>query len=230
MEFKDKVILITGASKGIGKHLAEKLIDMGANVIGVYNNTLINHVYVDAYKCDLKNENEILELFCYIKNNYDTLDYVINCAAISDDCDITEKTKESFMQVLEVNLVGTYLVCKKALELMENGVIINMSSTDATTTYNSISIDYCASKAGIEALTKCLSLIKPQVKVCALAPNWVETETTLNMNPDYLKNELKRIKQNNLITKDEVVNKIIEIISNDNINSGEIIRMDDSNE
>lgn len=230
MDFKNKVVLITGASKGIGKYLAEKLIDMGAKVIGIYNNTLINHVYVDAYKCDISNEEEINDLFKYIKNNYKTLDYVINCAAISDDCDITEKTKESFMQVLEVNLVGTFLVCKNALELMDKGVIINMSSTDASTTFNALSIDYSASKAGVESMTKCMSLINPNIKIWALAPNWVETETTLNMNPDYLKQELKRIKQNKLISKDEVVNKILEIINNTDIKSGEIIRMDDSNE
>jgi len=137
MEFKDKVVLITGASKGLGLKLSEILLDKGAKVIGVYNNTLIPLVYVDAFKCDISKELEIIDLFKYIKGKYGRLDYVINCAAISKDKDITEKTKEEFMEVLEVNLVGTFLICKNALNIMDKGAIVNISSTNATTTWTS---------------------------------------------------------------------------------------------
>jgi len=226
----NKKILITGASRGIGLHLAKRLEMLGASVIGVYNETPITLGNIDSYKCDLSSEKDIDELFEYIKREYNNLDYVINCAAISKDSDITEKTKEDFMKVLEINLVGTFLVCKKALELMQEGVIVNISSTNASTTYNPISLDYDASKAGVESLTKNLALRFPEIKICALAPNWVETEAVLEMSPEYLKSELKRVNQNKLITKEEATNKIIEIITNPNIKSGEIIRMDDSNE
>ena len=229
MNFQDKIILITGASRGIGKYAARKLSDLGAKVIGIYNDTIISFD-IDAFKCDLGNEEEIKKLFKYIKDKYGVLDYVINCAAISKDNDIVDKTKEEFMKVLEINLVGTFLICKYALEMMEKGAIINMSSTNASTTYNILSMDYDASKAGIENLTKNLAERYPDIKICALAPNWVDTESVIEMDPEYLQNELKRVNQKRLLTKAEVANKIIEIISSDDINSGEIIRMEDYNE
>lgn len=230
MNFKDKIVLITGASKGVGLYLSTKLANMGAKVIGLYNSNKIFNCDIDAIKCDISKEEEIEKLFNYIKEKYGRLDYVINCAAICIDKDITEKTKEEFMRVLEVNLVGTFLICKNALEIMNNGVIVNISSTDATDTFSPLSIDYAASKAGVENLTKNLALIYPDIKICALAPNWIDTETIREMSPLYLESELKRINQKRLLTKDEVIDKIIEIIQNDNIKSGEIIRMDDNNE
>jgi len=230
MNFKDKIVLITGASKGMGLHLSTKLANMGAKVIGLYNSNKISNCDIYAIKCDLSNEQDINKLFNYIKEKYGRLDYVINCAAICIDKDITEKTKEEFMRVLEVNLVGTFLICKKALEIMNNGVIVNISSTDATDTFSPLSMDYAASKAGVENLTKNLALRYPNIKICALAPNWIDTETIREMSPIYLESELKRINQKRLLTKDEVIEKILEIIQNDNIKSGEIIRMDDNNE
>ena len=230
MYVKDKVILVTGASKGLGLYLSERLNALGAKVIGVYNNTLLPLIMIDAYKCDISNEKEIQSLFTYIKKEYGHIDCVINCAAISCDNDISEKTKEEFMKVLEVNLVGTFLVCKEALKLMDEGVIVNISSTNATTTFNPISMDYDASKAGVENLTKNLALRYPKVKVCATAPNWIATESVLEMSPIYLENELRRVNQKKLLTKEEVANKIIEVIYDEKIKSGEIIRMEDSNE
>lgn len=230
MDFLDKVVLITGASRGIGLHLVDKLLKEGAKVIGVRNNTLIPLELVDAYKCDIRNESEINELFKYIKKEYGKLDYVINCAAIDIASDITEKTKEEFMGVLEVNLVGTFLICKNALSIMEEGVIVNISSTDATDTFNPLSMDYAASKAGVENLTKNLALRYPNIKICALAPNWIDTESIREMSPTYLESELKRINQKRLLTKEEVTDKIIEIIKSSKIQSGNIIRMDGSDE
>jgi len=230
MFFKDKIVLITGASRGIGLHLADKLLKEGAKVIGVRNTTLIPLVYADAYKCDISNEEEINDLFKYIKKEYGHLDYVINCAAIDCANDITEKTKSEFMKVLEVNLVGTFLICKQALSMMDDGVIVNISSTDAEDTFSPLSMDYAASKAGVENLTKNLALRYPHIKICALAPNWIETESISEMSPIYLQSELRRINQKRLLTKEEVTEKIIEIIKNPEIKSGEIIRMDGNDE
>ncbi len=230
MNFKNKKVLITGASSDLGKSLATKLQKLGAIVIGTYNSSVITLKNIDLVKCDLSKESEINDLFNHIKKEYSTLDYVINCAALSKDRDITEKTKEEFMSVLEVNLVGTFLICKNALSMMDDGVIVNISSTNASTTFSPFSMDYDASKAGIENLTKNLALRFSNIKICALAPNWIATESVLEMSPVYLNEELKRVKQKKLLTKEEVVNKIIEIITNDEIKSGEILIMEDSNE
>jgi len=230
MDFTGMIILISGASKGIGYTLANLLTDYGANVIGIYNNTKIKNAKFDTYKCDISNEKEINKLFKYIKSNYGKLDCLVNCAAMCLDNDLYDKSKNEFMKVLEVNLVGTFLMCKNASMIMNKGVIVNISSTDASTTYSPISMDYAASKAGIENLTKNLALRLPNIKICALAPNWVDTETVLEMDQNYLKTEMERIGQEKLLTKESVVIKIVEIIVNDDIVSGDIIRMVSNNE
>lgn len=230
MDFTNNVILITGASRGIGWCLANLLTEYGANVIGIYNETKIKNVLFDSYKCDISKELEIKKLFKYINNKYGKLDVVVNCAALCLDNDLYDKTKKEFMKVLEVNLVGTFLICKEASLLMKKGVIVNMSSTDAFDTFSTFSMDYAASKAGVENLTKNLAIRLPNIKVCAIAPNWVDTETVLNMDKCYLEREMNRIGQKKLIKKEDVVIKIVETIVSDDIVSGDIIRMVDSNE
>ena len=230
MDFTNNVILITGASRGIGLCLANLLTEYGANVIGIYNETKIKDVLFDSYKCDISKELEIKKLFKYINNKYGKLDVVVNCAALCLDNDLYDKNKKEFMKVLEVNLVGTFLICKEASLLMKKGVIVNMSSPDAFDTFSPFSMDYAASKAGVENLTKNLAIRLPNIKVCAIAPNWVDTETVLNMDKCYLEREMNRIGQKKLIKKEDVVIKIVETIVSDDIVSGDIIRMVDSNE
>ncbi len=229
MDLSGLVVLITGASKGIGKTLASILNEYGATIIGVYNETKINELY-DTYKCDISNEDEIINLIDYVKNKHDKLDVLVNCAAIAMDNDIYDKSKDEFMEVLEVNLVGTFLMCKYASKIMDRGVIVNVSSTNATDTYNILSMDYDASKAGLTNLSKNLANRFPYIKVVALEPNWVDTDSTLEMDKEYLKKELERVEQTKLLTKEEVALKIIEIILNDDIVSGSVVRMGDSNE
>ncbi len=229
MDFANMVVLITGASGGIGNSLAEILHNYGATVIGVYNEHKINTQEYDTYKCDITKEEDIKELLQKVIAKHEKIDVLVNCAAISLDDDIYNKGKEDFLKVLEVNLVGTYLMCKHASLVMEKGVIINIASTNGIDTYNPLSMDYDASKAGLINLTQNLALRFPSLKICTLAPNWVDTESVLNMEPNYLKSELKRIGQDKLIKKEAVAIKIIEIIINDDIKSGNVIRMDNEN-
>lgn len=230
MNFSGNVIIITGASQGLGKTLALMLHNLGATVIGIYNQTKVNEEY-ETYKCDIKNEKEVKMLIEKIISKHEKIDVLINCAATSSDMDIYEKDSISFLNTLNVNVVGTFLMCKYASLYMNNGVIINVSSTDGIDTYNPISLDYCASKAAINNLTKNLALRFNNIKICALAPNWINTESTLSMDSNYLKNELKRVNQKELLRKEDVAVKIIEmIINNDDYISGDIVRMDNKNE
>ena len=231
--------IITGASVGIGRHLAEKMASLGYNLFLTYYSNqklceelqkeLVNKYKIKCYvvKCDLKDELDIKNLFCKFNNILGKLDVLVNNASTSSDNLIKEKTKKEFMDVLDVNILGTFLMSKYALSVMsDNGVIINMASTDGIDTYSIYNIDYAVSKAGIIQLTKSLSLILNDIRVIAIAPNWVDTESTREMNQDYLKSELDRIGQKKLITKEKVVDKIIDTIMDQNIKSGSIIRID----
>lgn len=229
-----KVALVTGSAKGIGKELIKEL-SKEYNVVIVYNNSekeaskLYDEVKDKSdsilIKCDITNEEEIKNMVDMVIKKYAKLDLLINNAAFASDNYIDDKTKEEFMKVLEVNVVGTFLVTKYFYKYMDEGTIINISSTDAVNTFNNISMDYCASKAAVNSLTKTFALEFNNIKVFSVMPKWTNTESIREMNPEYLKNELKRIGQEKLFEPDEVAKNIINLLNNKNIKSGDIIEV-----
>lgn len=234
--------LITGSSIGIGKKLAIKLANLNNNIYITYltnelkaielQEEIINNYNVKCFikKCDLRDEKDIINVVNDFNNKLGNIDLLVNNASISHDNLIKDKNKEEFMDVLNVNLVGTFLMTKYAINNMNTGTIINMTSTDGIDTQSIYNIDYSTSKAGIISLTKSFALSYPNIKFISIAPNWVDTESTREMNQDYLNEELKRINQKELITIDTVVNKIIHTIVDKNIKSGSLIRIDGDND
>ena len=236
--------LITGASTGIGHDLALKLASQNYNLLLTYNsNELLckklqkeikNSYNIKCFieKCDLRNEEDIKHIISTFQNKLGKLDVLVNNASVSHDNLIIDKTKEEFMDVLNVNLIGTFLMSKYAINILNNNsIIINMTSTDGIDTCSLYNIDYSASKAGIIQLTKVFALSYNNFRTVAIAPNWVDTESTREMDEKYLQDELIRIDQKRLISKEEVIKKIIHIIVDKNIKSGSLIRIDgDDNE
>ena len=232
-----KNALVTGCAKGIGREIALDLARSGYNIIGTYNTSLkeINElknriksigVNFDLYKLDISNENNINEMCSDIKQKYNNIDVFINNAALALDNNFLEKTKHEFMKVLEVNLVGPFLLIQKLNDVLNNSKIVNIASTDGINTYSKLSMDYSASKAGLINLTKSLALELENSKIYALCPNWVNTESIKEANPDYIREEMNRVGQKRLIEPKEVSNKVIEIIESD-MESGRIIIMED---
>ena len=219
-----KKVLITGAAKGIGRELVKVFHNNNYEVIFTYLNSckeakkLEKELDIKAYKCDITKEEDIKKLL-----ELEHIDILINNAAYTQDNYYYEKTKDEFMKVLEVNVVGTFLMIKYLSKIMNNGLIINISSADGIDTYNEVSMDYCASKAAIISLTKTFSLALNS-KVIAVAPEWVNTEIVKDMNPLFLEEELKRTNQKRLLEPNEVANKIYDI-ANSEIKTGSIIRI-----
>ncbi len=231
-----KVALITGCAKGIGREIALEFARDGYNIIGTYNTSLDDvaklksrveaiGVNMDIYKIDLKNENEIDLFTKAIKNKYDKIDVLVNNAAVCLDCPFNEKTKKEFMEVLEVNLIAPFLLIQKLYNVIDGGVIINISSTDGIDTYTKLNMDYSASKAALINLTKSFALEFENIRVYALCPNWVNTESIKQMSEDYLKEEMDRVDQKKLIEPREVAFKALELIEG-NLKSGSIVVME----
>ena len=228
-------MLITGTYQGIGKAIAIYFAKLGINIIMTYHNNkdktlkLANElknlyqVNVDCFYLDLNNEDSIIELFNTLKSKYGNIDYLVNNAAISLDKSILDKTKDEFMRVLETNVVGTFLMMKH-FDNIVNGFIFNISSTDGIDTGNIYSIDYNASKAAINNMSKTFSL-ESNNKIISICPNWVDTESTKDIDENYLKPELKRVKQDKLINVNTIPKVINDCIKN-NIETGSIIRIE----
>lgn len=235
MDYENKVVLITGASSDIAESIIKYFVKCKSKVIVTYHNNKNkvleycdrlkkkDNILIDTCYLDLCKEDSILELYNYVNNKYHKIDILINNAAISLDSHIMDKTKEEFMRVLETNLVGTFLMMKYFDNLID-GYIFNISSTDGIDTGNIYSIDYNASKAGINSITKTFSLYSKN-RIISLCPNWIDTKSTREMNKDYLKKELKRIGQDKLI-KPDIIFKIIDKCIKENIDSGSIIRIE----
>ena len=227
--------VITGASSEIGKEIAISLAESNYNLILTYfkndisnfKEELINKYNVDVItlKCDISEENDIKKLYELSKNK--NIKVLVNTSAINMDSEVIDKTKEEFMRVLEVNLVGTFLVSKYISNIMKDGIIINISSLDSTKTFNSYSIDYIASKAGVNTLVKTMSLYYKNIKFISLLLPFVKTKSVLEMNEELLKEEMRKYNQKELLDPKVVGEKVINIIKDDKLSTGSIIEMEE---
>lgn len=219
-----KKVLIFGGSTDIGLSLAKYLITKDYEVLLTYYKNKIVLESIPTIKCDVTDEQSVEHAIKYGLSLFKNIDIIINLAAISLDNSFLNKTKQEFISVLTVNLVGTFLTNQIYSRYIDNGLIINISSTDGIDTFSKYNIDYSASKAGIINMTKSISMSTTN-KVLCVCPNWIDSYTTNSMNKEYLLSELKRIKQDRLIKIDEFTRSMYEII-NTNYDTGSIIRMD----
>ena len=223
-----KYVLITGGSQGLGASIVnafaankyniiigylsnkDKALELCNDVNGKYN---VNCV---AKRIDITCKKDVKNMF----NEFD-IDILINNASLSMDNYIEDKSFDEFMKVVKVNLGGTYMMCKYAKEVK---TIINISSKDGINTYSPISLDYSSSKTGIINLSRNLSLYYKDKKIICICPGWINTESVLSMNPDYLGKEMERIGQKELLDKDYVAKKIFELATGD-VESGSVIEI-----
>ncbi len=233
----DKTVLITGCAKGIGRACIISFAKQGYNVVINYLTSkkeaddlkcIVERKYgvrALAIKADISNEREVISMMDETIKTFGKIDVLINNAAYVCDNPYFDKTKEEFLKVLEVNVVGTFLVTKHAVKHMNNGIIINVSSTDAEDTYNELNMDYCASKAGVNLLAKTFSVAVPNNRFISVMPPWVRTDSVLEMLPSYLESELKRTKQERLLEPVEVADKIFSLVDNNDVKSGSVIKL-----
>ena len=224
------MVLVTGGAQGLGVSIVRKLASNGYDVIIGYLNSkdeAINLMNEVNSKYNVKSVVKKIDITCVgdVKNVFNDyqIDVLINNASLSCDNYIEDKTIDEFMEVVKVNLGGTYLMCKYAKDA---DVIINISSKDGIDTFNPISLDYSSSKAGIINLSSNLSLYYKNKKIYSVCPGWINTESVKNMNPDYLKNEMKRIGQKDLLDEYFVADEIVKLINSD-LKSGSVVIIDE---
>ena len=230
MNFKDKVVLITGASRGLGANIAKEFSKLGANIIINYNNSKesaeqlkqeLEQRYnnkILTIKADISNEEEVKNMVKQTQEVFGKVDILINNASIAIDTILENKTKENFMRILEVNLVGTFLVSKEVSSIMtgNNPSIINISSTNGIDTEYVESLDYDASKAGVISLTKNLAkAYGPKIRVNAVAPGWIETDMTKDLSDEFRKQEEDKIIMERFATPEEIAKAVIFLASDD---------------
>ena len=163
-----------------------------------------------------------------IKENYFSLDVLVNNAAISKDTDLLLKEKKEFLNVLDVNLVAPFLLSQKLSSLIKeaSGTIINISSNNALGENYPESIDYDASKAGVVSLTHNFAKVyAPNIRVNSVAPGWIDTDMTSNIDSTFKNEEISKILLGRFACKEEIADAIYFLASNSYIN-GTVLRID----
>ena len=231
-------VLITGASRGIGRAIAEKFASEGFNIIINYNKSKLEDVeklkeYLEnkynikvlCLKCDVSQEEEVKKLFSDIKKWCEKLDCIVNNAGIANDMPLDEKTSFDFLDVLKVNLLGTFLICKYGYKLIDEGSIINISSNNAYGGYIE-SVDYDASKAGVIALTHDFAkYLSPKIRVNCLCPGWIDTDMNKNMFEEFREKEKNKILLKKFGEAKDIAEAVYFLATNQYINNA-IIKVD----
>ena len=158
---ENKIAVITGGGRGIGKAIANQYSEQGATVIiaefdeNSGKNTA-EKIGGHFFKVDISDENGVSSLFDYVKTNFSCLDILVNNAGVLDDSTLKKLKPDQFDNVIDVNLRGTYLCGKAAADIMveqEKGVILNAASVVAHNG-NFGQTNYVASKTGVIGMTK----------------------------------------------------------------------------
>ena len=233
------IVLVTGSSKGIGKAIATKFAKNSYDVIINYNNdsksanelaaSLKEEYGVNTYviKCDVSNEEEVMNMKNYIQSNIGNIDCLVNNAGIAIDEPIEVKNSDSFMKTISVNLLGPFLVTKYIGEIIsDGGNIINISSTNGIDTLYPESIDYDASKSGVISLThNFANYYDGRIRVNSVAPGWVNTDMNKELDDDFIKEEVSKIILHRFCEPDEIADVVYAITTLGYINDT-VIRVD----
>lgn len=243
MELYDKVALITGAARGIGKAIALKLYNQGANIIinDIVSENEINQTLQEIKKntnkaigirADITKLDEVEKMIKDIINKFGKIDILVNNAGIIRDSLLIRMKEEDWDAVINVNLKGTFncsrTVAKYMMRQKTGGKIVNISSVIGLIG-NIGQSNYSASKAGIIGLTKSMAkeLAPRNINVNAVAPGFIETDMTQKL-PDKIRQNLQQqIPLKRLGTVDDIAQVVYFLVSEaSNYITGQVIKVD----
>ena len=240
--FENKIVLVTGAGRGIGASIAKRFASEGAEVIVNYSgNDEAAQKTVDEitatggqaqkYKCSVNDSDSVKVMIDEIIKKFGRIDILVNNAGITKDGLMLRMTDEDFDRVIDVNLKGTFNCTKYVSKYMlkqKSGKIINISSVVGLSG-NAGQVNYSASKAGIIGITKSAAkeLSSRGITVNAVAPGYVDTDMTKVLS-DNIRNEiLKNIPLQRMGNVEDISNCVAFLASEDaSYITGQVISVD----
>lgn len=229
-----KIILVTGASRGIGKNIAESLANEGNIVIANYNKSEKEAIELKnknsniiIYKADVSKKDEVEKMVEFVIKKFGKIDVLINNAGIYKFNFIQDIEEEEWDNIINVNLKSVFLCSKEVIKQYmlnaKNGCIINISSVDGLTGA-ACEVHYCASKAGIDGITKGLAkeLGPSNIRVNSIAPGAIKTD----INKGVSEEDWKVVEEETPLGKignPEDISKCIKWLIEDNFTTGQII-------
>ena len=238
----NKVALITGSSRGIGKQIAIKLAKNGYNIVVNYVNkneevekTIeeLKQFGVEVLEAqgDISNYEQSEKIENLVIEKFGQIDVLVNNAGITKDMLIMRMKKEDFTKVIDVNLVGTFNITKNVIPYMmkkRNGRIINISSVVGISG-NAGQCNYAASKAGIIGFTKSLAkeVASRNILVNAIAPGFIDTDMTKVLSDSVKEGINAQIPLKRMGTAKEVA-KVVKFLASEDSSyiTGQVINID----
>lgn len=235
-----KVIIVTGASRGIGRNIAYNLAINGHNVIANYNNSEyeakklqeeleLQGIKIDIFKANVSKRNEVQKLVNFVIEKFNKIDVLINNAGIAQNKLFTDITDEDFEKMLTTNLYSAFYMSQEVVKFMireHNGSIINISSMYGISGA-SCEVHYSMAKAGMDGMTKSLAkeLGPSNIRVNSIAPGAIDTEMNKNLSEEEWKQVIEEtplMKKGNPIDISRCVKWLIE----DEFTTGQVISVD----
>lgn len=235
----DKITaIISGGAQGIGKAIAQRLVRDGFfSVIADINEnegeSIVKELGKDNslfIKCNIRDETEVKQLFSEVLKKTDKINAVVNNAGLIRDNMIWNMKLEDFSIVMDVNLKGTWLMCREAATIMreqKSGRIVNISSR--AWLGNRGQSNYSSSKAGVVGLTRVLALElgKYNVNVNAVAPGLIDTPLTQSLPSKVLQNLIEAQPTKKMGKPEDIANACSFLLSKEsNFITGQVIHVD----
>ena len=224
---KDKIILITGANRGIGHNILKKIATCGYTVIGTSRSKAGADMISDAIKdhngkgvvMDVTNQDSINTSINKIKEDYGVIYGLVNNAGITNDNLLMRMSDEQWNSVIETNLTSLYRVTKSVVKDMMKariGRIVNIGSIVGQMG-NAGQSNYSATKSGLLGFTKSLAreLSSRNINVNAVSPGFIDTDMTKALSDDQIESLTKNIPLGRIASPDEVSSVVAFLLSND---------------
>jgi len=238
--YENKVVVVTGSSRGLGAATVRRFASEGANVVINYAShqdaakTLENEVKAYGIKtllvqADVGDESSVKEMVEKVIAEFGSIDILINNAGVVIDLPFTEKTTEQWQRTMNVNLNGVYYCTKHFMPYInKGGSIINIASTNGIDTYHPDSIDYDVSKAGVIMFTKAMARdLAPNIRINCIAPGWFDTDINAELPEDYVQKESEKIALGRFGQPDEIASVAAFLASEDaSFMTGSIVVVD----
>ena len=216
MNLKNKKILITGATGGIGNSLVEKFNNLGSTIIASGTNVeklnnlkkKFSNIHTESFRLD--DHNKIEEFIGKVDSKLGGIDILVNNAGITLDNLSIRLTEDNWKKVLDINLTSTFLMCKYVIKKMlkkKYGKIINITSIVGHTG-NLGQANYAASKAGIVAFSKSLAIeyARKKININCVSPGFIKTEMTDKINEEFRNSLISKIPSGALGSGEDVSN------------------------
>ena len=243
MKLEDKVTLITGSARGIGRATARAFAKEGAKVTINYIRSkeaaeeLAAEIAKDggsaiAIKCDVGDGDAVRAMVKEVVHTYGRIDVLVNNAGTVEVRQFLERTSDDWKNTFETNLFGMFHCSQAVAPYMLNqkfGKILNVSSMRGIDHCgNPLTFDYGASKAGVVNFTKTLAKeLSPFVNVNCIAPGWVRTHLNLKADPSALENEVEKTYLKRFAEPEEIASAILFLASDDaNYITGQVVVVD----